>query len=162
MAMSQFSYGKMEVLEQLGQKLPCAGGFDKDLQLTDEPAAILESGLALPAGNWKGSALAVMIDLLVSILSGGSTTQEIGTRSEEYGVSQLFIAFDLGQISDTENRARAIKDVTDSLRETAPIEPGGQVFYPGQQTWMRREENLEKGIPVDPDTWEKIIALNQD
>jgi len=162
MAMSQFSYGKMEVLEQTGQKLPCAGGFDKDLQLTDDPAAILKSGLALPAGNWKGSALAVMIDLLVSILSGGSTTQEIGTRNEEYGVSQLFIALDLGQISDAEDRARTIKNVTDSLRETAPIKSGGQVFYPGQQTWMRREENLEKGIPVDPDTWEKIIALNQD
>jgi len=162
MAMSQFSYGKMEVLEKLGQKLPCAGGFDKDLQLTDEPAAILESGLALPAGNWKGSALAVMIDLLVAILSGGATTQEIATRSEEYGVSQLFIAFDLGQITDAENRARAIKEVTDSLRETAVIEPGSQVFYPGQQTRMRREENLEKGIPVDPDTWEKIIALDQD
>jgi 3-dehydro-L-gulonate 2-dehydrogenase len=162
MAMSQFSYGKMEVLEQTGQKLPCPGGFDKDLQLTDEPAAILESGLALPAGNWKGSALAVMIDLLVSLLSGGATTREIGTRSEEFGVSQLFFAFDLGQISDADERARAIKDVTDSLGETAPIESGGQVFYPGQQTWMRREENLEKGIPVDPDTWERIIALNQD
>lgn len=160
MAMSQFSYGKMEVLEQLGEKLPCAGGFDKDLQLTDDPGAILESGLALPMGNWKGSGLAMLIDLLVSILSTGSTTREIGTRSEEYGVSQLFIALDLGQITDAENRARAIKDVTDSLRETAAIEPGGQVFYPGQQTWMRREENLKHGIPVDPDTWEKILALD--
>jgi 3-dehydro-L-gulonate 2-dehydrogenase len=160
MAMPQFSYGKMEVLEQLGQKLPFAGGFDKDLQLTDEPTAILESGLALPAGHWKGAALAVMIDLLVSMLSGGSTTQEIGARSEEYGVSQLFIAFDLGQIADAKTRARAIKDVTDSLCETAAIEPGAEVFYPGQQTCLRREENLKKGIPVDPDTWEKIVALN--
>jgi 3-dehydro-L-gulonate 2-dehydrogenase len=157
--MSQFSYGKMEVLEQKGQKLPCAGGFDKDLQLTDEPAAILESGLALPMGNWKGSGLAMMIDLLVSILSNGSTTREIGARDEEYAVSQLFMAFDLEQVSDTESRAKAIKDVTDSLLERTPIEPGGQVFYPGQGTWLRRQENLKNGIPVDPDTWEKITAL---
>jgi 3-dehydro-L-gulonate 2-dehydrogenase len=159
MAMSQFSYGKMEVLEQRGEKLPCAGGFDKDLQLTDEPGAILESGLALPMGNWKGSGLAMMIDLLVSILSGGSTTSEIGRRDEEYGVSQIFIAYDLGQLSDAEDRARVVKEVTGSLLESSAVEANGQVFYPGQRTWLRRNENLEKGIPVDPDTWETIVAL---
>jgi len=162
MAMSQFSYGKMEVLEQRGEKLPCAGGFDKDLQLTDEPGAILESGLALPMGNWKGSGLAVMIDLLVSILSGGSTTAEIGRRDEEYGVSQLFMAFDLDEVSDAGSRARVIKEVTGSLLESSTVEAGGQVFYPGQQTWLRRKENLEKGIPVDPNTWEKIVAFGRD
>lgn len=160
MAMSQFSYGKMEVLKRLGEKLPFAGGFDTDLQLTDEPGAILESGLALPMGNWKGSGLAMLIDLLVSILSGGSTTREIGKNDEEYGLSQLFIAFDLDQLSDKENSARAIQDVTDSLLESTAIEAGGQVYYPGQQTWMRRKENRKKGIPIDPDTWERIIALS--
>jgi len=159
MAMSQFSYGRMEDLERRGEKLPCAGGFDRDLQLTDKPAAILDSGLALPIGNWKGSGLAMMIDMLVSILSSGSTTNEIGERGEEYGVSQTFMAFDLEQVSDAENKDRVLKHVTDSLLETAGIEPGGQVFHPGQQTGMRREENLQRGIPVDPDTWEKIVAL---
>jgi len=161
MATSQFSYGKMEDLERHGKKLPFAGGLDKDLQLTDEPGAILESGLVLPIGNWKGSGLAMMIDLLVSILSSGSTTQEIGKREEEFGVSQVFMAFDLDTVSDSRHRARVIKDVTGSLMETAAIEAGGQVFYPGQQTWLRREENLQKGIPIDPETWETIIALGQ-
>ena len=159
MAMSQFSYGKMEVLERLGQKLPFAGGFDNDMQLTDEPGKILESELAMPMGYWKGSALAMMIDLLVATLSGGATTYEIGGRDEEYAVSQFFMAFDLEQLTDVESGDRAIRDLTESLRETEPLEPGGQVNYPGQQTWLRRTENTEKGIPVDPDTWEEIIAL---
>ena len=159
MAMSQFSYGKMEVLEQSGQKLPFAGGFDSEMRPTDEPGAILESGLAMPTGYWKGSALAMMIDLLVSILSGGATTREIGEQDEEYAVSQVFMAVDLELLSDAEHRDRAIRNVTDALLETPPVEPGGDVYYPGQQTWMRRQENLEKGIPVDRDTWEEIFAL---
>ncbi len=162
MAMSQFSYGKMEVLEQRGEKLPSVGGFDKDFQLTDEPGAILESGLALPMGYWKGSGLSMLIDLLVSILSGGSTTRDIGKNNEEYGLSQLFIAFDLDQLSDKENSARAIQDVTESLLETTAMEAGGQVFYPGQQTWLRREENRKQGIPVDRHNWEKITALGKE
>lgn len=102
----------------------------------------------------------MLIDLLVSILSGGLTTRDIGKSNEECGLSQLFIAFDLDQLSDKQNSARVIQDVTDSLLETTAIEAGGQVFYPGQQTWMRREENRKLGIPVDPDTWEKIIKGN--
>jgi len=161
MAMSQFSYGKMEVLGQRGEKLPFPGGFDKDLQLTDEPSAILESELALPAGYWKGSGLAILIDLLVSILSGGLTTREIGEKEEEYGLSQLFIAFDLEQSLDPENRGRIIRQLTESLAGSPAIEDGGEVFYPGQQTWFRRQENESKGIPVNQETWDTIIALGK-
>lgn len=156
MAMSQFSYGRMEVLEQQGKKLPFAGGFDKNLELTDEPAAIIDSELALPAGYWKGSGLAMMIDLLVATLSGGQTTTEIGESEEEFGLSQLFMAFDLGTLSAEDSRAAAVQQVTRSLLETTAIEEGGHVHYPGQRTWLRRQENIQKGVPVDRDTWDLI------
>lgn len=158
MAMSQFSYGKMEVLEQRGEKLPFAGGFDTDLQLTDDPAAIMESELAVPMGYWKGSGLAILIDLLVSTLSAGLTTSEIGERDVEYGLSQLFIAFDLRQLTDEDSRTRIIRELTGSLHVTAAMEEGGEVCYPGQRSWQRRQENLQKGIPVDGDTWALIRA----
>jgi LDH2 family malate/lactate/ureidoglycolate dehydrogenase len=45
------------------------------------------------------------------------------------------------------------------LLESSAVEAGGPVFYPGQQTGLRRKENLDKGMPVDPETWEKIVAL---
>jgi len=159
MAMSQFSYGKMEVLQQRGEKLPFAGGFDTNLNLTDEPGAIMESELALPMGYWKGSGLAMLIDLLVSTLSGGLTTSEIGRSEDEFGLSQLFFAFDLQQITDVENRARIIREVTGSLLDTPAMEAEGQVFYPGQQSWLRRQENERMGIPVDRDTWDQIRKL---
>jgi LDH2 family malate/lactate/ureidoglycolate dehydrogenase len=41
------------------------------------------------------------------------------------------------------------------------MEDGGQVFYPGQQTWLRRRENERKGIPVNRDTWDMILALDK-
>jgi len=156
MAMSQFSYGKMEVLEQRGEKLPFAGGFDVNLQMTDDPVAIMESELALPMGYWKGSGLAILIDLLVSTLSGGLTTAEIGESDEEFGLSQLFIAFDLQKLTTEEARARIIRKVTGSLLEATAMEAGGEVFYPGQQSWLRRKENQRNGIPVDRDLWALI------
>ncbi|MCW8927058.1 MAG: 3-dehydro-L-gulonate 2-dehydrogenase [Xanthomonadales bacterium] len=158
MAMSQFSYGKMEVLQQRGKRLPFAGGFDQDLQLTDDPDAIIDSELALPMGYWKGSGMAVMVDLLVAILSGGQTTPEIGETEVEYGLSQLFMAFDLQQLSDDDNRKRVLQQIKGSLMGIAPMTAVSQVFYPGQQTWLRRQENLQKGIPVDRALWNLITS----
>lgn len=156
MAMSQFSYGKMEVTQQQGGKLPFAGGFDNEMQLTDDPAPILENELILPAGYWKGSGLAILIDLLVAILSGGKTTPEIGEINMDLGLAQLFMAFDLRRLSADDSRARAVQSIQESLLETEPMDEDGQVYYPGQQTWLRRQENLEKGIPVDRDLWDRI------
>ena len=138
MAMSQFSYGKMEVLEQRGEKLPFAGGFDMDLQLTDEPGAIIESELALPMGYWKGSGLAILIDLLVATLSGGLTTAEIGQHADEHGLSQIFIAFDLEQIADGASRSRIIDEIG---------------LYPAESEYMVREEVIDlmrENVRVSP------------
>ena len=159
MAMSQFSYGKMEVTQQQGGKLPFAGGFDAEMQLTDDPAPILENELILPAGYWKGSSLAILIDLLVATLSGGKTTPEIGAVNMDLGLAQLFMAFDLRRLSAEDSRTRAVESIKASLLNTAAMEEGRQVSYPGQRTWHRRQENLEKGIPVDRDTWSMIKVL---
>ena len=40
MAMSQYSYGKLQTTRLKGRKLPFPGGFDKDGNLTDEPGPI--------------------------------------------------------------------------------------------------------------------------
>ena len=77
-------------------------------------------------------------------------------REAEYGLSQLFMAFDLRQLSDQENTARIIREITGSLTDTTPMTPGEKVYHPGQRSWLRRQENLEKGIPVDRDTWALI------
>lgn len=157
MAMSQFSYGRMNVHRQRGEKLPFAGGYDSRLEMTDDPGAILDSELAVPMGYWKGSGLAILIDLFVATLSRGLTTPEIGAREEEYGVSQLYMAFDLGRLNEKADSIRALRAIKTSLLQTAPIEDGGQALYPGQQTWARRQENERKGIPVDRGIWKRIL-----
>jgi 3-dehydro-L-gulonate 2-dehydrogenase len=159
MAMSQFSYGKFEILRQQGKKLPMDGGYNKDFELTNDPDQILESMMALPTGYWKGSGLAIMIDMLVAVLSGGRTTSEIGELEAEYGLSQLFIALDTEQLSNAGLADKVVQSIIDSVNNTNPIESGGKVFYPGEQTYLRRLENEKLGIPVNPDKWKQIKEL---
>src|SRR5205814_7251856 len=91
MAISQFSYGKLQEYQLAGKLLPVPGGYDNDGILTTDAKKIRESRRILPIGYWKGSGLSLMLDLLVAGLSGGRTVAQISAQGEEYGLSQIFI-----------------------------------------------------------------------
>ncbi len=79
MAMSQFSYGAIEGYRKRGETLPVDGGFDAEGQLTRDPAAIEATQRLLPIGYWKGSGLAVALDMIAAMLSLGNATHQIDT-----------------------------------------------------------------------------------
>jgi len=81
MAMSQFSYGALAGYRARGESLPLDGGFDSQGRLTRDPAAIELSARPLPIGYWKGSGLALMLDLMAGLLSGGLFTHQGRGRS---------------------------------------------------------------------------------
>ena len=53
-AMSMFSYGKLESYARSGQELPVDGGFNKEQKITRNAAEILETHQSIPIGYWKG------------------------------------------------------------------------------------------------------------
>ena len=157
MAMSQFSIGALESYRRRGEQLPVVGGFDSKGQPTRDAAAIEASGRTVPIGYWKGSGLALMLDLLASLLSGGSATREIPRDSlQETELSQMFIAFDLQRIDQNETHEKLVNEIIEFVHGTDPSET---VRYPGERTLQVRKENLEKGIPVEKEVWEQIQRM---
>lgn len=154
MAMSQYANGKLEILKQQGKTLPMAGGYDAAGNLTCDPGAILASRRALPIGFWKGSALAVVLDVMAALLSGGKTTHEIGAQGDEYAVSQAFIAMDVTSLSGREVRERLVNAVVEDLHRA-----GEDVRYPGEGMLKTRRENMAQGIPVDEVQWENLLKM---
>jgi len=159
MAMSQFSYGRLTVAERSGEQLPVPGGFDADGNLTTDPGAIHASMRPLPIGYWKGSGLSLLLDLIAALLSGGQTTYQIGQQETEYGVSQVYVAFDLARAGSPSRIDQLVDEVIRDLHGAAPDVQGGRVRYPGERALRTREENLARGIPVDPDIWEQVQVL---
>lgn len=156
MAMSQFSYGALAAYRARGEQLPVDGGFDMDGRLTRDPGTVEESGRPLPIGFWKGSGLALLLDMAAALLSGGLATHQIPPDPlEETRLSQVFLAFNLSALGGLETAARVADDIVESLHA------GGDegVRYPGERTLNIRRENMEKGVPVAPDVWEQVKKL---
>jgi 3-dehydro-L-gulonate 2-dehydrogenase len=158
MAMSQFSYGAMASYRARGELLPLAGGFDSQGQLTRDPAAIETSARPLPIGYWKGSGLALMLDLVAGLLSGGQFTHQIpADPQEETDLSQVFMAFDLSSLTDS----AAITELVDRVIRHFQFSDrtGEQVLYPGQRVLEARRASMTNGVPVQPSVWREIQEM---
>lgn len=161
MAMSQYSYGRLQVTRLKGERLPYPGGFDAEGELTDDPAAIEATRRILPTGFWKGSGMAVMLDLVAAILSGGRTTAEVDRLGKGSCGSccQVFMAFDPERHHSAEYIREAVEGTVRQLHAATPTHEGNAVRYPGERTLLTRAENREQGIPVDKGVWETVRRL---
>ena len=161
MAMSQYSYGKLSVTRLKNDKLPYAGGFDQEGQLTDDPGAIEASRRILPMGYWKGSGFAILLDLISALLSGGLTTAGIDKfdKGSCGNCCQVFIAIDPLKINTREFIDNALAETIAQLKSSVPATENGEIFYPGEQSLKTRKLNLELGIPVDDSVWGKVKEL---
>jgi 3-dehydro-L-gulonate 2-dehydrogenase len=159
MAMSQYSYGTISSYIKRGAQLPFPGGFDAGGALTTDPAAIEQTNRALPIGLWKGSGLALTLDLIAAMLSGGLATHQIPhDPTHETGLSQIFLAIDPSRIGDPDALAAIADSAIANLHAATPLTAGKPPRYPGEQTLVLREENLRLGVPVDDDLWQGLLA----
>ena len=161
MAMSQYSYGKLQTTRLKDQKLPYPGGFDQEGNLTDDPGEIEETRRILPMGFWKGSGFAVMLDLISALLSGGLTTAGIDKADKGScgRCCQVFIAIDPRKINTQEFIDQALQETIEQLKSSVPANENGEIFYPGEQSLKTRNENIELGIPVDDEIWANVKEL---
>jgi len=156
MAVSQFSVGALESYRKRGEPLPVAGGFDASGELTCDAAAIEATRRLIPIGFWKGSGLALMLDLIAALLSRGRATHQITPDPEkETGLSQVFIAIGPTAAGDTAAMDALVNHAIQHLHGSAPGGEG-RVRYPGERTFATRQQNICDGIPVDEDLWREV------
>src|SRR5687768_617176 len=157
MAMSQYSFGAMELSVMKKEKLSMYGGFDREGNITDDPAVILASKRPIPVGYWKGAGLSLLLDILATILSGGLATHEISKREVEYGLSQLFVAIDIKRLPQHSAIPTIIDNVITDYKQSVPQDAITSITYPGERVLQTRQRNLEKGIPVMQQVWNEIL-----
>tara|TARA_B100000579_G_scaffold335986_1_gene286758 strand:+ start:8645 stop:9643 length:999 start_codon:yes stop_codon:yes gene_type:complete len=70
MATASMAMGEVQVAARDGHKVPIGTGLNKDGKKTDNPSEIANGGVLLPFGGHKGSAIAMMVELLAAGLVG--------------------------------------------------------------------------------------------
>ncbi|MDE3236109.1 MAG: 3-dehydro-L-gulonate 2-dehydrogenase [Bacteroidota bacterium] len=154
MAMSQYSYGKLQENSLQQKELSVPGGFDEEGKLTTVPSAIIKTQRALPVGFWKGSGLSLILDVLLTAVTGGQSVKRISEREAETGLSQFFLC-----LHQNDYHEQLVKEIIAYTKSASPTDPNESILYPGERTLAIRMKNEAEGIPVNQKMWEAILAL---
>ena len=155
MAMSQYSMGKLHQYKNANTTLPCPGGYDAAGNLSLDASEIIAAQRPLPIGFWKGSGLALMLDILTSVLTHGKTSADLAQQKFETGISQTFICLK----ADPALCQRVCDQVIEHIKSSGAVENGGTIRYPGEGVLQMRAENLKDGIPVDEGIWKQVLEM---
>ena len=160
MSMSMFSYGMLEVNRLAGRQLPVDDGFDDEGNLTKEPGVIEKNRRILPMGYWKGSGMSIVLDMIATLLSDGASVAEVTEdNSDEYGISQIFIAIEVDKLIDGPTRDAKLQRIMDYVTSAERADENQAIRLPGHEFTTLLAENRRNGITVDDSVWAKIQAL---
>ena len=85
MATAAMAMGEVMVAARDGHKVPLGTGLNKDGKETTDPKEISKGGVLLPFGGHKGSAVAMMVELLAGALVGETFSYETAAKDNNDG-----------------------------------------------------------------------------
>ena len=150
-AFSGSSHGKIRIHQQKGLDIPVGWALDKHGNPTTDPAAALE-GLLLPIGEFKGVALAMIMGVLSSMLSGAAYGLELGNMVDgpRAGQDGHFVA--AIKVAAFEEPTRFKERVDAAIRQIHAVDkaPGfDRTYAPGELEQLREQEYRQQGIPLN-------------
>jgi len=156
MSLSKVARGKVMVANQLNEKIPEGWAIDKEGRPTTDAKKALE-GAMLPIGDAKGSALALMVEMLAAGLTGSNFGFEassfLNAEGDSPGVGQLIIAIDPSFFSGESFAERTETLVSAILEQPATRLPGDKRI----EKRMTREKS--ETITISKDLYKKIELL---
>lgn len=162
MALSNVALGKVLFAKNNGVEIPEGWGTDKNGIPTTDPASVLDGGFILPVGGPKGFGLALMVELLTGVLSGGDFSKMIPSMydtTKKQSISHLMITINISSFMDV----RLFKDLSETLGsyvKNALKAPGvSQLYLPGEIEFGVEEKRLKSGIPLSDGVLEDLAKL---
>jgi LDH2 family malate/lactate/ureidoglycolate dehydrogenase len=148
-AFAAAAHGKVRVYGQKGLPLPPGWALDQDGQATTDPAAAY---LLTPIGAFKGTALAMIMGILASLLSGAAYGTELG--SMEAGAlpgrdGQFVAAIRVGAFEDVPRFKARVDAAVRQLHACRPAPGVERVYAPGELEFATARRYGEEGIPLN-------------
>lgn len=167
--------GKMEVYDKKGLPVPAGWFLDENGEDCMIPGTFLSirknktDGGLLPLGGagkehsgHKGYALAMMVELLTAVLSGGNTSDKVRRVPEEEGCCHMMLAIDYSIFGDRAVIERQLGEYMENIRKSARAKGEDRIYTHGEAELESREEKKRGGILVNDRTWAELIRISSE
>jgi LDH2 family malate/lactate/ureidoglycolate dehydrogenase len=170
MATTAVTRGKIEVYERDGKELPSGWAVGTGGRATSDPARLLDDmlrqrgGGLLPLGGegeefggYKGYGLAVMVDILTALCSGGTFGKDVrDSEITSARVCHFFMALRLDLFRPAEEFKKDMSRMLEALNSLGPAEGAERVWYAGQKEHEAEAASALGGVPLADNVWESL------
>ncbi|HEY6098367.1 MAG TPA: malate/lactate/ureidoglycolate dehydrogenase [Anaeromyxobacter sp.] len=159
-ATSIVALGKVRVAMNKGERLPEGVLLDGAGRGTTDPAVMYGEprGAILPFGLHKGYGLAFVCELLAGALTGGGTVSTIPYQKDRITNNMLSFIVDPARLPGAAGLEAQIAAAIDHVKASPPADPALPVLVAGEPELASRARRIAQGIPIDPATWEELLA----
>lgn len=164
MATTVVARGKIRQAARKGEKIPPHWAQDREGRPSTDPVEAL-GGTLLGIGGPKGYGLALLIDILSGLLTGGAfgeMIRETTNLSGPCGTGFMIGAFDPGRFTEVEEFRSRMDDLIHTFRNS-PAAPGHEkVYLPGELEYLKSLENEKRGISLAENVLVELKALAEE
>jgi (2R)-3-sulfolactate dehydrogenase (NADP+) len=147
--------GEILLKAQAGEPIPLGWAIDAEGRPTTDASAAMKGAL-LPAGGYKGSGMALAVEVLAAVLTGASLSMHASSFADNAGgppgTGQFFIALDVRRFPGADSFAAQLEQMLGALA----AQPGARL--PGARRRETRERHQRDGVRVPAALLTRIAA----
>jgi LDH2 family malate/lactate/ureidoglycolate dehydrogenase len=140
--------------------IPPGWALDADGKETTDPQRALDSLALLPFGGHKAFGLAMVHELLTSVLAGGPLMAGEATGFLPYdqpmNTAFSMLAIDISAFQPVAGFEQRMEAMIAAVKASGPRSPDAAILYPGERALAERARRLAEGIPLVRSTFDGL------
>jgi LDH2 family malate/lactate/ureidoglycolate dehydrogenase len=160
-ALSEAALGKIRLAAQEGREIPATWAVDAGGRPTTDPQAAI-AGLLLPIGLHKGYGLALIVDVLTGVLSGGGFGSRVKGLYADVAApndaAHLFLALDVAAFGPLKEFHERVATLAAEVTGAARAPDVERLYLPGERSAERHADAVRRGVPIEPSTLEALAG----
>lgn len=164
-SLSAVAGGKLLLASKKGEKIPLDWATDKDGKPTDDPNKGF-AGFLLPVGGHKGYGLALAVDLLSGLMTGGSYLHDLRGMykqpDEPSRSGHFFMAVNPLALMDKEEFKEKMDDFYNQLKSSPMWDSSMEMMMPGEIEHRTEQKRRAEGFALPPELVKELNKLAAD
>lgn len=142
MATAAMAYFGLVEAKTAGKPIPEGIAYDKDGNLTTDPALAMDGAIRPFDKSYKGAGLSMMVQILTGPLVAASFTG-IGDTANSWG--NLIYVIDPSLLVDTKTFRLQVSQMVEKVKSTKKMPGVGEIYVPGERGNKLAQERIRSG-----------------
>ncbi len=164
-SMSTVAGGKMLVAARNGETIPLGWATDKDGRPTIDPMAGFE-GFLLPMGGHKGFGLALLVDILCGVITGGSFQHHLKSMyrypSDPSRTAHLMLVINPLVFIGKEQLKSRMGEFFETIKGSPMWDKDSEMLLPGEIEYREERERRRYGIPLPATLYDELAQIGNE